>query len=142
MKEFIYRKEDYIHPKDLKAFDELLEKNNYNLYGIVIGKEFDNILTFLLSLTERSLNFIPAYEQINCLIDSDFINENLKILKTDLERKWFESCLRIVEKENLFSRKLSWCWIENRALIRGIYLGARLYWSEGDFDQANELFTK
>lgn len=140
MKEFIYRKEDYIHPTDLKAFDDLIENYNYNLNAVRNDKEFEIILTFLLSLTERAVNFIPAYEQINCLIDAD--DNNLKILKTAVEKKWFEASLRIADKEKLFSRKLSWNWNENRALIRGIYLGATLYWSKGEFEYANDLFTK
>jgi hypothetical protein len=126
---------------DLKAVTELLEKYDYSLSALEDKTEYNLVLTFLLSLTQRENNFIPAYEYASSMLNEVDGSKEKAALKLKIEQEWFEACMRIVQKDNLFTKMIFWDHMENKALIRGIYIGAKQKWIQKEFDLANELFT-
>lgn len=142
MEEFIYEEENYISQKDLKFYAELLNKYEFYPSGIEDKFQFNIVLEYFISLTERAKDFIPAYQYAHTMIDSLKPNKDVLKQKDDIESKWFEASMKIAKKEKIFNKTVAWGWHENRPFVRGIYIGAEKLWKNNEFEKAHELFSK
>jgi len=104
--------------------------------------KFNITLGYLISLTERAPDFLKPYEYILSMIESlDPTDESLN-LYNKITINWIKACVRVAEKENIFSKQVPWVCMENRPLVRGLYREAENHWKNNEFKKAYELFSK
>lgn len=142
MREFIYEENKFIKRQDLKDFVELMMTCDFMPEELQSNHEFNLTMQYLSNLTIKAPDFLPPYEYIIRMIGELEPNSDLEWIQNDLEQRWIEACERIAEKEDIFKKSVEWAYMENRPLIRGLYLGAEKLWKDGQFELANTYFKK
>lgn len=142
MKEFIYEETKYIKRVDHKDFVQLMLTCDFMPEEIQDGVKFNIMFQYLCNLTIKAPDFLPPYEYVIGMIDELEPTKELGSLQNDLEQRWFEACERIADREDIYSKHVSWGVIENRPLIRGLFNKANKFWESGKLQHANELFNK
>lgn len=142
VEEYVYEEENYIKRKDLKDYSDLMMEFDFAPEEIEDDVEFNMTFQYLVNLTIKAPDFLSAYEDCLRMIACLEPEPELVALQKELESKLVASCLRIAEKENIFSKVVPWGWQENRPLIRGLFFEANRLWGEGKIADAHELFSK
>ncbi|MFT5723428.1 MAG: hypothetical protein ACI9JN_000541 [Bacteroidia bacterium] len=137
--EYMYNEPDFISPAGLKEYIHLMQQYDFDVTSIE-EPEIENALILLETLIEKHPLFLPPYEDMLNLIECFESHPELDQLKSTITAKWVKSCLELVEKENLENKYLPWGWIENRPLMRGIYMDGHQKWEYKQYKQANKLF--
>lgn len=142
MEDFIYQEENYIKRKDLMDYENLMMKYDFMPEDIQDDNEYNRVFQYLVNLTLKAPDFLQPYEfslSMAKYLESD---KELTLLTSDLRKRLLEACYRIVDKEDIFNKKVEWGWQENRPLIRGLYFEADQLWKQGEIKKAHELFSK
>lgn len=142
MQEFIYDETKYIKRQDLKDFNDLMLQHEFAPEDILDEVEFNIVFQYLVNLTIKAPDFLPPYEYAFRMIGQMEQDKDILDLESDLEKRWFNVCEKIAQKEDVFNKTVEWGFLENRPLIRGLFNKANRFWEAGQFNEAHELFSK
>jgi hypothetical protein len=142
MEEYVYEEEKYIKRQDLKDYSNLMMEYDFAPEEIQDENEFNIVFQYLVNLTIKAPDFLPAYENCLRMIAYLELDKEIEAIQNDIEVRWIQACLRIAEKENIFKKTVLWGWHENRPLVRGLNSEANRLWTIGEIQEANQLFSK
>lgn len=141
MQDYIYEETKYIKRQDLNDFRNMMSDCDYMPEEIQDENEFNIVFHYILNLTKKAPDFLPAYEVGLRMADCLEPSLDTAALQSDLTILWVNACEKIAEKEKIYEKQIPWGFMENRPLIRGLYTKAEALWKGGVFDEANKRFS-